>query len=440
MGPIGEGLADTDCYDAAVVTHIQPDPTSLLPAGAGTGTTGAPVLPGFVRRLGLALANPRFRMIAFGWSVLVTAVVFLPDPAGFAVDTHIYVGAYRNMTAGQAAYGVPYAMTADPTGTQTIQYFSTPAAAIVGGAIGALPQGDWWWLSVNVLATVLAFTVMCVAARSLLPGATRRQTIATSIVPVAGGLATWILFQPDIQQLVYGNQESLTLLAIAASAAGMVGSRRSLAGAGLGAAAVLKGWPALLLLPFAVQRRWRELAWALGVGTVGMALTLPLVGVRPWLDLLQATFGGLGRLAQGGYNMAPLATLVPSVPTPVWIVATIGAVAATGVLPLQRALPAAMRAYLLLWPVVWMHDGVMLLVGLTLLLAAERRLSPTLGLLYVLFAARVAVVWLPASLLLIVAAAVPERIVAAQDGVHRWLVGGRAAMPPAEQIPGDVRG
>jgi hypothetical protein len=402
-------------------------PGQSATAAASPAATGH---PGFFRRLGLALTNRRFQLVAFGWAVLVTALVFLPDPAGFAVDTHIYVGAYHNMSAGHAAYGVPYAMTADPTSRATIQYYSTPAAAIIGGTIGSLPQGDLRWLLVNLGATVLACAVMWIVA-----GAPRRRGSLATLAPLAGALAAWLLFQPDIQQLVYGNQESLTLLAIAAAAYGLVRGRRELTGGGLALAALLKAWPALLLVPFVVGRRWRELAWAAGVGAAGVLATVPLVGIRPWLDLLGATFGGLGELAQGGYNVAPLATLLPAVPTSIWIAATVVGVAAAGLLPGARALPAAMGAFLLCWPVVWMHDGVMLLVGLPLLLLADRRLAPTLAVTYVLFAARIAVVWLPASVLLLATAVVPERVVAVQDAVHRWLVGAAAGPAPTGTRP-----
>lgn len=398
--------AGTACYDPQAVSQPQ---RQLSDART--------MQPGFVRRLGLALLNPRFQVIALGWAVLVTAVVFLPDPAGFAVDTHIYAGAYRNMAAGLPAYGVPYAMTADPTGQQTIQYFSTPAAAVVGGWIGALPSGDVSWLLVNLVATLAAFAMLLHLVRPSLGG-------RLSVSLLMGGLAVVLLFQPDIQQLVYGNQESLTLLGVTIAVYGLRRGSPAATGSGIAFAAVLKAWPALLLLPFVAQRRWREVGWAVACAGVLLALTLPVVGIRPWLELATRILdGGLGSLAQGGYNMAPLATLLPGVPSIAWVAMTCVAVAAAGLLPLSRAVPASMSAFILFWPVVWMHDGVILLAGLVLLYLVDRRLAPTLLLAYVLFAVRVPIVWLPAALLLLATSAVPDRVLQAQASVRRILAG-----------------
>jgi hypothetical protein len=83
-------------------------------------------------------------------------------------------------------------------------------------------------------------------------------------------------------------------------------------------------------------------------------------------------------------------------------------------------LPAAIGAFLLLWPVVWMHYGGIALVALPMLLDDER-LTPTVALAWLLFAIRVAIVWLPATALLVGSAAVPSRVLAAQDRIGRWL-------------------
>ncbi len=98
-------------------------------------------------------------------------------------------------------------------------------------------------------------------------------------------------------------------------------------------------------------------------------------------------------------------------------------------------LPAAIGAFLLLWPVVWMHYGGITLVALPMLLG-ERPLTPTLSTAWVLFAVRVAVAWLPATVLLLGAAAVPGRVLRAQARLDRWLARHAGSNKPTAERAG----
>jgi alpha-1,2-mannosyltransferase len=90
-----------------------------------------------------------------------------------------------------------------------------------------------------------------------------------------------------IAELSVGNVhlEVLGLLSLA-----WLGIRRAdargeaVAGVAVGAAALLKVFPGVLLLWFLATRRWRAAAWFFAGSAVLAALSLPFTGPQPWLD------------------------------------------------------------------------------------------------------------------------------------------------------------
>ena len=113
-------------------------------------------------------------------------------------------------------------------------------------------------------------------------------------------------FLPTVQALWFGNQQTLVLLGIALLAVGLLETRAWQSGLGLALASLFKIGPLLFALPLAVAGRWRGVAWALGLGLAGLALTLPVVGVTPWLDFARSLIQGMGLVAPQGYNISPL--------------------------------------------------------------------------------------------------------------------------------------
>lgn len=393
--------------------------------------------PGFVARLVRAGLNRRFQVLMLGWCVLLTAILFLPDPAGLAVDTHLYAGAYHDMLAGRDAYVRLYSASSDPAGPGALLFRPPPAAALVAGPIASLPGGDWWWLAFNATAIFLAFLVV----RSISPPFRGLDGVLPHWVRTPVALAAWFLFQPNIQELAYGNQQALVLLGFAAMAWGLLRGRPAVTGAGLALATLVKAWPALFLLPLLVGRRWREAAWFVAASALVVLASIPVVGIGAWVDFARAMLtGSANEMAGGGYNMAPLVALAPGVVSAAWIAATALGLAATGVLPPRRMLPAAIGVFLLLWPVVWMHYGGIALVAMVMLVD-DQRLTPALASAWVLFAVRIAVAWLPATALVLAAAFVPQGLLRAQARLDAWLVqiAGATGTRPVPAQPADFQ-
>ena len=111
--------------------------------------------------------------------------------------------------------------------------------------------------------------------------------------PILAGRGRWFLvaaafaFPPVVGELVLGNVH-LVLLGLLTLA--WLGIRRGdrqgewIAGVAIGAAAIIKVFPGVLLLWFLLTRRYRAAA-AMVVGAAVLALvTLPVTGIEPWLQ------------------------------------------------------------------------------------------------------------------------------------------------------------
>jgi hypothetical protein len=121
------------------------------------------------------------------------------------------------------------------------------------------------WLAASLAAVLLAWWLV---------------VRLTGAGPVGMALALVVALAPDTWWAFHEAQINLLLLPLLAGAALAVQRDRSgLAGALLGVAAALKGYPALLGLYFLVARDWRGLGWFAGTGGVltvaGFAATWP---------------------------------------------------------------------------------------------------------------------------------------------------------------------
>lgn len=117
----------------------------------------------------------------------------------------------------------------------------------------------------------------------------------------AGRLAAWLLplalsAFPMLYALQYGQ---FHVAAVALSVAALLAietRRRALGGALLAIAISAKLFPALLLLPLAVRRRWRELGWTAAFGALLALLGLAVLGTAPYAAFFASH---LPRLADG---------------------------------------------------------------------------------------------------------------------------------------------
>lgn len=117
----------------------------------------------------------------------------------------------------------------------------------------------------------------------------------------AGRLAAWSLplalsAFPTLYALQYG-QFHVAAVALSVAALLAIDARRpALGGALLAVAISAKLFPALLLLPLAVRRRWRALGWTVAFGAYFALLGLVVLGPAPYAAFFEAH---LPRLADG---------------------------------------------------------------------------------------------------------------------------------------------
>jgi len=109
----------------------------------------------------------------------------------------------------------------------------------------------------------------------------------------AGRLAAWLLplvlsAFPTLYALQYG-QFHVTAVALSIAALlAFEGRRRALGGALLAVAVSAKLFPALLLLPLVVRRRWRELGWTAAFGALFALLGLAVLGPVPYAAFFES--------------------------------------------------------------------------------------------------------------------------------------------------------
>lgn len=100
-------------------------------------------------------------------------------------------------------------------------------------------------------------------------------------------------YRPLHAELRYAQVYTLLALCYALWLYGYARGRDGLAGAALAALALAKlaGWPLWLLL--IVERRWRALGWAVGLGAAVVLLSLPLLGRDVWVAYLTGELAGV---------------------------------------------------------------------------------------------------------------------------------------------------
>lgn len=183
-----------------------------------------------------------------------------------AGSAHPYAGAADSFArSGADALRTPAFSPYPPLMGLLLRPFLALSFAVALGAwllIGSgCLAGAWWWT--------------CSAWR-LVP---RRRLVA--LFAMAAAPSTWWAFEQG--------QLNVVLIGLMAAALFAVGrGRLSLAGAVIGAAAAIKGYPALLALPLLTTRRWRALLWCAATGLVLTAVGTLAVpdGWRYFTDVL----------------------------------------------------------------------------------------------------------------------------------------------------------
>ncbi|HYU01618.1 MAG TPA: glycosyltransferase family 87 protein [Gemmatimonadales bacterium] len=185
------------------------------------------------------------------------------------------------------------------------------------------------------------------------------------------------------------NLTPMLLALVVAAAADLAGRRDGRAGAWIGLAGAIKGFPALLLVYLAYRRRWRGLAAGMAVGgalTLGAMLPYgPVSAVRAVFDWLRLSSAATS-IGQLGTQSLPGFTFFLGWP-PVTVVALELACVAAAVVALRRSDPERDAVYevglaaviaVLVTPVAWLYYYTLAFPAWVAVLARPAPLPPRL--------------------------------------------------------------
>lgn len=342
-------------------------------------------------------------LVAIGLVMLLLATRSFVGSSGFAYDYQAYDTAARRIAAGQSLYPPGTAEAYNSGEYEGLYLYPPPPAVALVPLIALLsPEGAalaWLWLRIAALALGVAILPISGLAR----GAT--FAVASISFPV------WY-------DLNLGNTSTL-LFALSAmiwrfqsSAAGAIA---------LAIAGVLRYPFGIVLLGWAVAKRWRAAAWTVGAGLVIGALTIPAVGIGAWLDYL-GIVRGLGDVSSGPHNLSLATTAqafgIPG-PSSVWVLLGIAiAVGATAFAARRRdpatAVVVSLAATVLFFPFFHPHYLVQLLIPAAFLAGRGQWWGLALPLLG----------WLPGEVMPLVAIAgvtlplVPSRLLSISGGAR----------------------
>ena len=220
----------------------------------------------------------------------VVQLAYLTTLPQWGYDLSFYWTAAQHLLQGEPIYSAaqlagPYA----PQGQDGFLY-PPPFAALAIPLVWLAPQGprvaEWIWSGLG--AVLLVWVVLTLV----------RTERLDERIPVLRGRGRWLLvaaaltFAPVIGELSIGNVHLLLLGLLTVAWLGIRRGRFAAdwsagdwsAGIGLGAAALIKVFPGVLLLWLLLTRRLRA-AVAMVVSLLGLALvTLPITGIEPWLQ------------------------------------------------------------------------------------------------------------------------------------------------------------
>ena len=230
-------------------------------------------------------------------------------------DFSFYWTAGKRLLNGEAIYTAaqlagPYA----PQGQDGFLY-PPPFAALVAPLAALFPNdyrsAAWVWTGLGAVVLTLAVLVLW-----------RSERLGDRF-PILAGRGRWFLvaaafaFPPVVGELVLGN---VHLLLLGLLTVAWLGIRRDeqrsdhrgewIAGLAVGAAAIIKVFPGVLLLWFLLTRRYRA-ALGVVVGAAALALvTMPVTGIEPWLQY-PTVLANLSAPADTTDTLAPTVWLAP---------------------------------------------------------------------------------------------------------------------------------
>lgn len=290
-----------------------------------------------------------------GLLFLYCALTVLPDIRGWGYDFSAYYHAALRLLETGTPYqletlGGPY--RPGPGGL----YLYSPIPALLVVPLTWLEEGiaTWGW--------ALGHIGLLVVACWLVPMSRRLRLALIGV----GGLSLVVII--DVQ---LGN---VSLIVTCLTLIAWRFLDRPAGSVVLALAMTMRPTMGLYLLWWALRRRWRPLLWAIGAGVVMVALSLPLLGIAPYIDYL-AVLRNLAHVT-GVPNNVDLATVAWRLGLPTWAVsgalyAGYAIALAASVLSLRRdrevSFVVLAMATLYLSPLLWDHYLTQLLVPAALL-------------------------------------------------------------------------
>ncbi len=311
-------------------------------------------------------------------------------------DFSAYWSAAGRLLSGLSPYDAQQLAGTYSPQQQFLYLYPPPLAALVTPLHLLFPDdyraAAWIWAAAGAL-----IVVACVLALARSERLGERH-------PLLAGRGVWLLvaaafaFPPVVGELVLGNVHILLLglltvawLGIRRGDSGGDSRRDSrgewIAGLAVGAAAIVKVFPALLLLWFLLTRRWRAAAGFV-VAVVALAVvTFPITRAQPWLDY-PTVLANLGAPVDTRDTLAPTVWLATAIGfTPARLIITALGIAIVAWSSLRSApvlsFATAVAVSVLIAPAVYQHYLAVLVLPLILGLAAGAWL-PAVAIAYLL--------------------------------------------------------
>lgn len=324
-----------------------------------------------------------FGLAAIGAAFLVLALSIVLDAMGWGYDFEAYFLSARRIARGDVLYqGFMLDGSYSPGMYGYYMYAPPLAVGILPFTTLSLPVATILWFALRVALLALACAVMPV-----------RSTVKLLVFAVAA------FSQPVLVDLSLGNVSLLVVVALAFAWRGLDRPMGSIAAA---FAVSVRPTLGVLLIWWAVRRRWKAVLWTLLAGLALVLVTLPFVGVNAYLDYL-TVLRNIDQVSGVPNNLDLASTMLRLNLDPVVATAALyaGYALAVGamIVSLRRdrdlSFMVTISATLLLAPLLWDHYLASLLLPAAFLAQRGRTWGLALPLLG----------WLPAPLLPLVAVA-----------------------------------
>ena len=214
------------------------------------------------------------------------------------IDLKIYLYSAERLSRGESIYNVRYAFPLRATDFE-LQYLYPPALAALLAPLVSISTT----IITPIITPIIIFVWQCGSIIALALTAYMLAQLLSGYVGTGRSPAnSYVLFlllalwPPTLYGIAWG-QVNAFILALLVGAAFFTSKRRDrLAGLSLGLAIALKATPAILIVPFIVNKRWRALFYCcLGA----LAAHLPLMLYPNGLATIQSFLSTVGEIAAG---------------------------------------------------------------------------------------------------------------------------------------------